>query len=174
MMSATRLDSVAACHRAAATSLSAWRWEMASLRKWHHNGGRYQLVVSHFRTGIYAYLVRMWVLSYRLGMRPWICVAYSAPVAAASAVFLVHPFGQGSFSQGLPLGIGGTFNFMLVFQSGHDILIHPLHMAGAAGVFGDALCPAMQGPLIRDTTKNVSQAGHPTGQQKQSMKRCHR
>ena len=102
------------------------------------------------------------------------CVAYSAPVAAASAVFLVHPFGQGSFSQGLPLGIGGTFNFMLVFQSGHDILIHPLHMAGAAGVFGDALCPAMQGPLIRDTTKNVSQAGHPTGQQKQSMKRCHR
>ena len=28
-------------------------------------------------------------------MRPWICVAYSAPVAAASAVFLVYPFGQG-------------------------------------------------------------------------------
>ena len=37
-------------------------------------------------------------LSYRLGMRPWIFVAYSAPVAAASAVFLVYPFGQGSFS----------------------------------------------------------------------------
>ena len=28
--------------------------------------------------------------------RPWICIAYSAPVAAASAVFLVYPFGQGS------------------------------------------------------------------------------
>jgi hypothetical protein len=26
-------------------------------------------------------------LSFRLGMRPWIAVAYSAPVAAASAVF---------------------------------------------------------------------------------------
>jgi photosystem II P680 reaction center D1 protein len=28
-------------------------------------------------------------------MRPWIAVAYSAPVAAASAVFLVYPIGQG-------------------------------------------------------------------------------
>merc|ERR1712226_1271908 len=31
---------------------------------------------------------REWELSYRLGMRPWIFVAFSAPVAAASAVFL--------------------------------------------------------------------------------------
>jgi hypothetical protein len=37
-------------------------------------------------------------------MRPWIAVAYSAPVAAASAVFLVYPIGQGSFSDGMPLG----------------------------------------------------------------------
>ena len=36
--------------------------------------------------------------SFRLGMRPWIAVAYSAPVAAASAVFIVYPLGQGSFS----------------------------------------------------------------------------
>ena len=48
----------------------------------------------------------------RLGMRPWIAVAYSAPVAAASAVFLIYPIGQGSFSDGMPLGISGTFNFM--------------------------------------------------------------
>jgi photosystem II P680 reaction center D1 protein len=45
-------------------------------------------------------------------MRPWICVAYSAPVAAASAVFLVYPFGQGSFSDAMPLGISGTFNYI--------------------------------------------------------------
>ena len=47
---------------------------------------------------------REWELSFRLGMRPWIAVAYSAPVAAASAVFLVYPIGQGSFSDGMPLG----------------------------------------------------------------------
>ena len=40
----------------------------------------------------------------------------SAPLIAAIAVFIVHPIGQGSFSDGMPLGISGTFNFMLVFQ----------------------------------------------------------
>jgi hypothetical protein len=39
-----------------------------------------------------------------LGMRPWIAVAYSAPVAAATAVFIIYPIGQGSFSDGMPLG----------------------------------------------------------------------
>jgi hypothetical protein len=59
---------------------------------------------------------REWELSFRLGMRPWIAVAYSAPVAAATAVFLIYPIGQGSFSDGMPLGISGTFNFMIVFH----------------------------------------------------------
>ena len=48
-------------------------------------------------------------------MRPWIAVAYSAPVAAASAVFIVYPLGQGSFSDGMPLGISGTFNLCDLF-----------------------------------------------------------
>src|SRR6476646_5624608 len=48
-------------------------------------------------------------------------VAFSAPVAAATAVFLIYPIGQGSFSDGMPLGISGTFNFMLVFQAEHNI-----------------------------------------------------
>jgi hypothetical protein len=43
---------------------------------------------------------REWEHSFRLGMRPWIAVAYSAPVAAATAVFLIYPIGQGSFSLG--------------------------------------------------------------------------
>ena len=71
---------------------------------------------------VYAYMGREWELSYRLGMRPWIMVRLLAPVAAASAVFLVYPFGQGSFSDATPLGISGTFNYMLVFQAEHNIL----------------------------------------------------
>ena len=62
-------------------------WEAASLDEWLYNGGPYQLVVFHFLIGIFCYLGRQWELSYRLGMRPWICVAYSAPVSAATAVF---------------------------------------------------------------------------------------
>jgi hypothetical protein len=73
----------------------------------------------------------------------WVCVLgsallTSAPVAAASAVFLVYPFGQG-FSDAMPLGISGTFNYMLVFQAEHNILMHPFHMLGVAGVFGGSL-----------------------------------
>jgi photosystem II P680 reaction center D1 protein len=70
-------------------------WEASSLDEWLYNGGPFQLITFHFLIGIYAYMGREWELSYRLGMRPWICVAYSAPVAAASAVFLVYPVWAG-------------------------------------------------------------------------------
>jgi photosystem II P680 reaction center D1 protein len=48
---------------------------------------------------------------YASDLRSFLC-----PVAAATAVFLVYPIGQGSFSDGMPLGISGTFNFMIVFR----------------------------------------------------------
>jgi len=123
-------------------------WDAASVEEWLYNGGPYQLIVLHFLVGIFAYLGRQWELSYRLGMRPWIAVAFSAPVAAATAVLLVYPIGQGSFSEGLPLGISGTFHFMFAFQADHNIMMHPLHMIGVAGVFGGALLSATHGSLV--------------------------
>lgn len=105
-------------------------WEAASLDEWLYNGGEYQLIVYHFLLGIASYMGREWELSYRLGMRPWIYVAFSAPAAAATAVTLIYSMGQGSFSDGLPLGISGTFNFMLVLQAEHNILMHPLVSVG--------------------------------------------
>jgi photosystem II P680 reaction center D1 protein len=149
-------------------------WEAASLDEWLYNGGPYQLVVFHFRIGISAYMGRQWELSYRLGMRPWICVAYSAPLSAAFAVFLIYPFGQGSFSDGMPLGISGTFNFMLVFQAEHNILMHPFHMLGVAGVFGGSLFSAMHGSLVtsslvRETTETESlNYGYKFGQEEET------
>jgi photosystem II P680 reaction center D1 protein len=146
-------------------------WDAASVDEWLYNGGPYQLIVFHFLIGIWCYLGRQWELSYRLGMRPWIAVAFSAPVAAATAVFLVYPIGQGSFSEGLPLGISGTFHFMFAFQADHNILMHPLHQLGVAGVFGGALLSALHGSLvssslIRQTTEFESiNAGYRFGQQ---------
>ena len=136
-------------------------WDAASLDEWFYNGGPYQLIVFHFLIGIWCYLGRLWELSYREGMRPWIAVAFSAPAAAATAVLLVYPIGQGSFSEGLPLGIAGTFHFMLAFQADHNILMHPLHMLGVAGVLGGALLSSLHGSLvtsslIRQTTENES------------------
>ncbi len=146
-------------------------WEAGTLDEWLYNGGPYQLIIFHFLIGVLAYAGRQWELSYRLGMRPWIFVAYTAPVSAALAVFLVYPFGQGSFSDGMPLGISGTFNFMFVFQAEHNILMHPFHMFGVAGVFGGALFAAMHGSLvtssiIRETTETESQNyGYKFGQE---------
>jgi photosystem II P680 reaction center D1 protein len=149
-------------------------WEAASMDEWLYNGGPYELIVLHFLIGIFAYLGREWELSYRLGMRPWIAVAFSAPVAAATAVLLIYPIGQGSFSDGLMLGISGTFNFMIVFQAEHNILMHPFHMLGVAGVFGGALFSAMHGSLVtssllRETTEIESaNYGYKFGQEQET------
>lgn len=146
-------------------------WDAASVDEWLYNGGPYQLIVLHFLIGIFAYMGRQWELSYRLGMRPWIAIAFSAPVTAAASVLLIYPIGQGSFSEGLPLGIAGTFHFMFVFQSDHNILMHPLHMLGVTGVLGGALLSATHGSLvtaslIRETSDIESaNSGYHFGQQ---------
>jgi photosystem II P680 reaction center D1 protein len=145
-------------------------WDAASVDEWLYNGGPYQLIIFHFLIGIWCYLGRQWELSYRLGMRPWIALSFSAPVAAATAVFLVYPIGQGSFSEGMPLGISGTFHFMFAFQADHNILMHPLHQLGVAGVFGGAMLSAIHGSLVssslvQQSTLNESiNAGYKFGQ----------
>ncbi|KAK6770964.1 hypothetical protein RDI58_031794 [Solanum bulbocastanum] len=72
------------------------------------------------------------------------------------------------------LGISGTFNFMIVFQAEHNILMHPFHMLGVAGVFGGSLFSAMHGSLvtsslIRETTENESaNEGYRFGQEEET------
>ncbi len=149
-------------------------WDAANLDEWLYNGGPYQMIVFHFLIAVYAYMGRQWELSYRLGMRPWIPVAFSAPASAATAVLLIYPIGQGSFSDGLMLGISGTFNFMIVFTAEHNVLMHPFHMLGVIGVFGGALFSAMHGSmvtssLIRETTEVESiNTGYKFGQEKET------
>ena len=119
-------------------------WESDGIDEWLYNGGTYQFIVLHFILAISSWMGREWELSFRLGMRPWIFIAFSAPVIAATAVFIIYPIGQASFSDGMPLGVSGTFNFMLVFQAEHNILMHPLHILGVAGgVFGGSLSQCM-------------------------------
>ena len=126
-------------------------WAAASFNEWLCNGGPYQLIVLHFLIGIYCYQDREWELSYRLGMRPWISLAFSAPVSATAAVLLVYPIGQGGFCEGMPLGISGTFYFMLKLQAEHNFLMNPFHMIGVVGVLGGAFLSAMHGSLVTST-----------------------
>uniref|UniRef100_A0A7N2N6M6 Photosystem II protein D1 n=1 Tax=Quercus lobata TaxID=97700 RepID=A0A7N2N6M6_QUELO len=82
-----------------------------------------------------------------------------ASSCSANCVFCISIVKE--FSDGMPLGISGTFNFMIVFQAEHNILMHPFHMLGVAGVFCGSLFSAMHGSLvtsslIRETTENES------------------
>jgi len=173
LLSGNNLISAAVIPTSAAIGLHFYPiWNAASIDEWLYNGGPYQLIVLHFLIGIWCYLGRLWELSYRIGARPWIAVAFSAPVTAATAVLLIYPIGQGSFSDGLPLGISGTFHFMLAFQADHNILMHPFHMLGVAGVFCGAFLSALHGSLVtstlfRHTNENESpNAGYQLGQSK--------
>jgi len=74
----------------------------------------------------------------------------------------------------MPLGISGTFNFMIVFQAEHNILFHPFHQLGVIGVFGGSLFSAMHGSLVTstllaETNENESlNAGYRFGQENET------
>ncbi|KAI5441953.1 hypothetical protein KIW84_011131 [Lathyrus oleraceus] len=104
-------------------------WEAAFVDECLYNGGPYELIVLHFLLGVSCYMDHEWELSFPL-------------------VFLICPIGQGRFSDGMPLGIFVTFNFMIIFQAEHNNLMHPFHMLGVAGVFGGNLFSVMHGSLV--------------------------
>ena len=117
---------------------------------------------------------REWELSYRLGMRPWIFVAYSAPVAAASAVFLVYPFGQGSFSDAMPLAFPVLLITCLFFKRNITSSCIPSTCLELLVYLVELLFSAMHGSLvtsslIRETTEEVSQNyGYKFGQEEET------
>ena len=62
------------------------------------------------------------------------CSILSSSLSSLCCLPCISHSDKGSFSDGMPLGISGTFNFMFVFQAEHNILMHPFHMLGVAGV----------------------------------------
>jgi photosystem II P680 reaction center D1 protein len=73
----------------------------------------------------------------------------------------------------MPLGISGTFNFMLVFQAEHNILMHPFHMAGCWCIWWIfILCNArflVTSSLIRETAEGEStNYGYKFGQEEET------
>lgn len=107
-------------------------WESLDYIDWFYNGGSYQFIVLHFLLGTTSYLGREWEFSFRLGMRPWIFIAYTSPLAAAFAIFLVYPIGQGSFSDG-PAGNFGYIQFHASVPSRTPNSLTPFAYAGCSG-----------------------------------------
>uniref|UniRef100_A0A1Y3BY63 Putative photosynthetic reaction centre, L/M n=1 Tax=Helianthus annuus TaxID=4232 RepID=A0A1Y3BY63_HELAN len=135
---------ISGCHYSLLLQLSGLHfypiWEAASVDEW--------LLVTWVVSGS---LVSVWVCDLGLLLHTQLLFA------AATAVFLIYPIGQGSFSDVYAsLGISGTFNFMIVFQAEQHILMHLIHMLGVAGVFG-GLFSAMHGSLV---TSSFDQGNH--------------
>jgi photosystem II P680 reaction center D1 protein len=87
-------------HTSAAIGLHFYPiWEAASVDEWLYNVGPYELIVLHFLLGVACYMGREWELSFRLGMRPWIAVAYSAPVAQNRSLQWRWPHHHASYRQ---------------------------------------------------------------------------
>ena len=112
-----------------------------------------------------------WELGYRLGMRPWIFVGLlSACAAAYLFVFLVYPFGQGSFSRWYLLEFPVRLTSCL--SSSRTQHPHrPFHMLGVLGVFGGALFSAMRKPrhllaYSGDYRRGLHNYGYKFGQEK--------
>ena len=149
-------------------------WEAATLDEWLYNGGPFQLVVFHFLIGVYAYMGREWELSYRLGMRPWIFVAYSAPVAAALLYSWYTPLVKDLFPT-LCLSAFPALSITCLCSrlSTISLCIRFICWALPAYLVG-ALFSAMHGSLvtsslIRETTEEVSQNyGYKFGQEEET------
>ena len=73
-------------------------YESLAFDEWLYNGGTYQFIVLHFVLSVCCWMGREWEFSFRLGMRGWIFIAFSAPVIAATAVFIVYSIAQNTGS----------------------------------------------------------------------------
>ena len=51
-------------------------YESLAFDEWLYNGGTYQFIVLHFVLSLCCWMGREWEFSFRLGMRPWIFIAF--------------------------------------------------------------------------------------------------
>jgi photosystem II P680 reaction center D1 protein len=64
-------------------------WEALGFTEFLYNGGTYQFVVLHFIGGVACWMGREWEFSFRLGMRPWIFVAFSGPLGGSCCIYFL-------------------------------------------------------------------------------------
>ncbi|ELP52688.1 photosystem q(b) protein [Microcystis aeruginosa TAIHU98] len=150
-------------------------WEAASLDEWLYNGGPYQLVIFPLLTRCLL-LPRSsvgTVFPFRNASLD-LCGLLCTCIRRYCCILNLPPSDKVLSLMVCLLGISGTFNFMFVFQAEHNILMHPFHMLGVAGVFGGSLFSAMHGSLVtsslvRETTEIESQNyGYKFGQEEET------
>jgi photosystem II P680 reaction center D1 protein len=122
-------------------------WAANSLDEWLYNGGEFQLIVFHFLIGVYAYMLQGMGAIVPTGNEAVdLCCLFSSCCCSVGSLSCL------SIRSGFVLVMlcrwvsSGTFNYMLVFQAEHNILMHPFHMLGSCWcIWWVALFSAMHG-----------------------------
>ena len=126
-------------------------------------------------SSVSSYMGREWELSYRLGMRPWIFVACTPHQWLLQQLYSLSTLSDRALSlMECRWASAERSTTCWSSQAEHNILMHPFHMLGVAGVFGGSLFSAMHGSLVtsslvRETTENESQNyGYKFGQEEET------
>jgi len=155
-------------------------WEAAASMRWLlQRRFPISLVIFHFLIGISS---ATWAASgnspYRPACAPRICVAYSAPVAAARrCLSLIYPFGQGSFSDGhVAPRASPAPSTSCWFPAEHTSLMHPFPHAGCGWLSSAAPCFGMHGSTrhqllwcVETTGKREPELRYKLGQEKETI-----
>jgi photosystem II P680 reaction center D2 protein len=64
--------------------------------RWCQLGGLWNFVALHGTFSLIGFMLRQFEIARLLGLRPYNALAFSAPIAVFTSVFLIYPLGQHS------------------------------------------------------------------------------
>ena len=121
------------------------------LTRWFQLGGLWAFVALHGAFGLIGFMLRQFEIARSVNLRPYNAIAFSAPIAVFTSVFLIYPLGQSGWFFAPSFGVAPIFRFILFFQGFHNWTLNPFHMMGVAGVLGGALLCAIHGATVENT-----------------------
>lgn len=119
--------------------------------RWCQLGGLWAFIALHGAFGLIGFMLRQFEIARSVNLRPYNAIAFSAPIAVFTSVFLIYPLGQSGWFFAPSFGVASIFRFILFFQGFHNWTLNPFHMMGVAGVLGGALLCAIHGATVENT-----------------------
>jgi photosystem II P680 reaction center D2 protein len=81
--------------------------------RWCQIGGLWTFTALHGAFGLMGFMLRQMEIAKLIGIRPYNALAFSAPIAVFTSVFLIYPLFQSSWFFAPSFGIAGIFRFVL-------------------------------------------------------------
>lgn len=119
--------------------------------RWCQLGGLWTFTAFHGALALIGFMLRQFEIARLINIRPYNALAFSAPIAVFTSVFLMYPLGQSGWFFAPSFGVAGIFRFILFVQGFHNFTLNPFHMMGVAGVLGGALLCAIHGATVQNT-----------------------